>query len=315
MADAMGAARREEIEVTTADGLRLRGVRAMPAQGRAKATIVLAHGYGEHIGRYEHVIDAMTAARFGVYAVDQRGYGRSDGSRAIVDRFDRYVDDLALVTALPKAEHADRPLFVLGHSMGGLVAARYAMRHQAELAGLVLMSPALSLPNVPSRVEQQMLRLMARVAPETEIPRQGPTGRLSTDLAVDAGFLEDPLCYNGRPKAGFAIEIFDAGNDARSRLRELTVPMLAMHGEDDEVIPIAGSHQLNKQASSPDRTLITWPGLRHELFNEVDRAEVINVVLSWLNAHHVAWLKARDASADNREVVLQPANTPPVNHH
>ena len=299
----------EPVVVTTSDGLKLRGVRVMPPQGRPKAIVVLAHGYGEHIGRYTHVIAAMTAARYGVYAVDHRGYGRSDGPRAIVDRFDRHVDDLALVTALARREHPERPHFLVGHSMGGLIATRYAFRHQTELAGLVLMSPALSLPNVPSAFEQKALRLVAKVSPETLIGRDAEPGRLSKDPEVEARMAADPLCYNARPKAGLAIQIFDAGNDARARLKELTVPLLAMHGEDDPMIPVAGSHLLNKTASSIDRTLITWPGLRHELFNEVEKDEVINVVLSWMNAHHVAWLKARDVSTGGPDVVAQPADT------
>ena len=306
---------REPIDLTTADGLTLRGARALPAAGKPKGAIVLVHGYAEHGGRYARVLDAMAAARWAAYAVDLRGHGRSDGPRAVVDRFDAYADDLEQVVARARAELPDRPVFVVGVSLGGLIAMRHAFAHQAGVAGLVALSPTLSLEGAPRAVEGRLMRLAARIAPETLLSAASAPRLLWRDGEAATRFAGDPLCYAGRPKAAMVTALAAAADDARARLGELALPLLAMHGEKDRLAPLAGSHLLNTKAGSPDRTLITWPALDHDLFEAEEWDEVLNVALSWLNAHYVAWLKARDAVAGGSDVVLQPADTPPISHH
>jgi alpha-beta hydrolase superfamily lysophospholipase len=267
---------------TGVDGLRLRGASYLPEQ-TPRAVIALAHGHAEHHRRYDHVIRALIERRHAVYAIDHRGHGASGGTRALVTRFDDVVDDFHPLVQHAAAQHPDRPLFVLGHSMGGLVAVRYALRYQEALAGLVTSGAALIIDDEATVATRIIGSLVARVAPALPILRSEP-GRLSRDPAVERRFAQDPRCYNGRTRAGTAVAMLRAGRDALDRARELTLPLLAMHGRADRLTSPRGSRILVERASSPDKTLDLWPGLRHEIFNEPEAAEVLAVVIAWIDA-------------------------------
>ena len=131
------AIQRDPFTIRAGDGVALVGERWLAA-GRPKASLVLSHGYAEQIGRYEHVLKPLTVNRFAIYAADHRGHGKSDGERALIDRFDRYVDDLDLVVNRARQEQGGKPCYLVGHSMGGLIALRYALAHPDKIDALVL---------------------------------------------------------------------------------------------------------------------------------------------------------------------------------
>lgn len=250
-----------------------------------KAVTMIAHGYGEHIGRYAHVISALTGRGYAVYGLDHRGHGRSPGPRARITRFDEYVDDLHLLGRRVAGEWPDLPCFLIGHSMGGLIAVRYALRYQSELSGLVVSDPALRITDDIPQFVQKIGQAIAVVAPGLPLVPPKINNILSTDPAVEAAFKADPLCYHGWTTAGMARQLLLAGEDARRRLDQLTLPLLIMHGGDDHLTSPAGSRQLYEQAQNADKTFKIWPGLRHEIFNEPIRDEVITFMLDWLDAH------------------------------
>jgi alpha-beta hydrolase superfamily lysophospholipase len=247
-----------------------------------KAVVLLAHGHAEHIGRYRHVIEALNGRGYLVAGQDHRGHGLSHGERALAMRFDDYVDDFRLLAERTRSRFPELPRIVLGHSMGGLIAARYTLAWQQDVEALVITGPAFIVDEGVPAWQTALLRAIARVWPTAPVPRDA-SDDLSTDPAVRPAFRADPLNYNGKTRMRTAIEISTAGADALARASTLTVPLLAMHGEIDQITSPRGTERFVAAASSTDKTFKLWPGMKHEVFNEVDRATVIATMLDWLD--------------------------------
>lgn len=268
----------------TPDGLTLSTAFWLP-EGPPKALALLAHGHAEHLGRYDRVIDALLASDFAVAGQDHRTHGRSDGEpRALVRRYDDLVDDFRLMALRVQAEHPELPVVMVGHSMGGLLAARYALRYQADLTALVLSGPAFIVEGGTNPLVNTLVYLIAKPFPALPVPRK-EGDNLSTDPAVETQFAADPLCYHGKTRMRTASEIVRAGADALKRAPTLTIPLLAMNGSIDPIVSPVGTERFVERAGSADKTLRIWPGMKHEIFNEVDGAEVIRFTLDWLNTH------------------------------
>ncbi len=180
--------------------MRARGVRLAVHRwpvAAPKALIVLIHGYGEHLGRYHHVAAALNAHDYAVVGIDNRGHGRSGGTRADVVAFDDFVDDLQTLIQCLSPDEAVLPRFMLGHSLGGLIATRYALRHQAELAGLVLSGAAIQVSGSAPALARRLGPLIARLAPTLPVLRLRRPGSLSRDPEVERQFDADPLNDSG----------------------------------------------------------------------------------------------------------------------
>jgi alpha-beta hydrolase superfamily lysophospholipase len=267
-------------EHRAADGVTLATVTWLPE--RPKALVLLAHGHAEHLGRYAHVVAALTERGYAVTGQDHRGHGRSGGERALVMRFDDYVDDLRLLAVRARQEFPDLAQVLVGHSMGGLIAARYALRFGDELQALVTSGAAFIVDEGTPAWLRPPARLLAKVWPTAPVPRDD-TDTLSTDPAVRLAFKADPLCYNGKTRLRTAMEMIDAGRDALARAADLHLPYLAMHGASDQLTDPSGTERFYEAASSTDKTLKLWPGLKHEIFNEFDQESVITYMLDWLD--------------------------------
>lgn len=254
-----------------------------------KAVVVIVHGYGEHMGRYKHVVEALVQHEYAVYTLDHRGHGESQGVRAHVEHFGYFVDDLHLLVQKARAAYPDLPLFMVAHSMGGLIAIHYALRHQTELAGLVATGPALVIGDDVSPLLKRVSGIVARVAPTLAVTpaTKSPESVLSRDPAVQELFDSDPLCYSGKVRARMGYEMMSAGIGARARLSEIRLPLLVMYGAEDTLTNPEGAKQLYAQAASADKTIKPWPGCRHEIFNEPEKAEVLAFMLQWLDARVV----------------------------
>ncbi len=251
--------------------------------GDPMAVVLLAHGYAEHLGRYAHVMEALVGHGYAVAGLDHRGHGESGGRRTGVTRFDDYVEDLHLLVGRVRAKYPVVPRFMLGHSMGGLIAARYALRYPADLAGLILTGAALQIGDDVPPLLKRVSGLIAAIAPHLPVvPARGP-GILSTDPEVERRFAADPLCYQGRLRARTGHQMMLASVEARARAEQLTLPLLVMHGADDRLTNPDGSQFLHDRARSADKTLKLWPGLRHEIFNEPQQDAVIAFMLTWLD--------------------------------
>lgn len=246
-----------------------------------KAILVFSHGHAEHAGRYSLLVTTMVQAGFVVATLDHRGHGRSSGTRALAMRFDDFVDDLGLVVAQARAAFPRLPLVLFGHSMGGLIAIRHAEAHPESIDFLITSGPALIIDEGTPPIARRAGEVLARLLPTAPVPRsEGDV--LSTDETIGLGFAADHRTHHGTTRMRTAVEMIHAGEDARTRFDRITMPLLAMHGADDELTSPHGTELLYKGAATPDRTIVLWPGMRHEILNEPGRGEVMQFIMDWI---------------------------------
>jgi acylglycerol lipase len=248
------------------------------------AVVVLVHGAGEHSGRYEHVAERLVGDGYAVHALDHRGHGRSQGPRALIDRVDHAVTDLnALVSAAVQHESAASiPVLMVGHSMGAMIALRYARDYQHRLGGLAVSGALASIEASPA------LRVVGR-AISAVTPTLGlvtiDSSLISRDPAVVDAYRSDPLVHHGKLPARTAAEIADTVAGFPSRVHEITVPTLIMYGTEDRLCSPAGSEMLGERIGAADKRVIPYEGLYHEIFNEPEREAVLSDLSGWLAAH------------------------------
>lgn len=234
---------------------------------------VIAHGYGEHVGRYEWVAGRLNGAGAAVYAADHIGHGRSEGERVLIRDYEPVVEDLHLVVQHAAGEHPGVPVVLIGHSMGGLIAARYTQQHADALAATVLSGPVLG-----SWATVDELLALEEI-PSTPID----PGTLSRDTAVGEAYAADPLVWHG----DFARPTLEA---LQRMMRTITAtgsigshPLLHLHGEDDRLVPPAASREGLQTLRGPATSTKTYPGAQHEIFNETNRDEVLADVIAFVN--------------------------------
>ncbi|WP_103019353.1 alpha/beta hydrolase [Salinibacter altiplanensis] len=265
----------------TYDGLSLTTRRWTPGPP-PKAHVLLVHGYAEHCGRYDHVAEALVAQDAAVHAYDQRGHGRSEGKRAYVEHFGQYLADLDAFR-LHVAPPDDVPVFLFGHSMGGLVALLYVLNRDPDIRGLVLSAPAIEINPDLAPLLRRVAQGLGRLAPTLPTVRS-PQGAISRDPAVVEDARNDPLNYHGRTLARTGAELLRAGAEAQRRLHTLSTPFLVFHGTADSLASPGGSRRLYERASASDKTLRLYDGLYHEAFNEPEQEEVLQDLGGWLKA-------------------------------
>ncbi len=250
--------------------------------GPPRAVVVIAHGAGEHSGRYAHVAARLVDEGYAVYALDHRGHGRSEGSRAVIDSIDAAVEDLDRVILRAGSEQPGVPLFLLGHSMGGTISVRYAIAHQDRLTGLILSAPLAAL-EAASPVTRLIAKLLSAVAPSLGLFAVEPA-LVSRDPEVVEAYETDPLVHHDRLPARTITELADAVDSFPAVAGAITVPTLIMYGSGDRLVPPAGSMMLNDTITAADKTLKTYDGLYHEILNEPEQDAVMDDMCSWLRA-------------------------------
>jgi acylglycerol lipase len=254
------------------------------ASGEPRALVVIVHGASEHSDRYVHVADALVADGYAVYALDHRGHGRSEGPRAVIDKLDSAVADLDQLVVQATAEHPGARVYMLGHSMGGTVALRYAVLHAPDerLAGLILSGPLAALEAAPAPLRLAG-RVLSVVAPRLPLIAIDPT-LISRDPAVVEAYISDPLVYHGKLPARTVVELADAIDSFPDAVRAITVPTVILYGTADGLCPPAGSQMLGERIGAVDKTVKAYDGLFHEILNEPEREAVLAEIRSWLAA-------------------------------
>jgi alpha-beta hydrolase superfamily lysophospholipase len=263
----------------TADGLRLER-QAWAARGRPRGTVLIVHGLGEHAERYVRLAADLTAARWSVQSWDQRGHGASEGARGAIATPTSLVDDLALMVRSLHDESVPRPLVLLGHSMGGAVAARYVAGSGADAVdALVLSSPALDPGLDPWRRLQ--LALASRLVPDLALHNGLDPEWLSRDPLVVRRWHDDPRVHD-RITPRLARFIVQAGREVLAAAPHWRTPTLLMWAGADRCVAPRGSAAF--AAAVPARLLAKrcFNGLAHEIFNEPERDLVVGALLSWL---------------------------------
>jgi alpha-beta hydrolase superfamily lysophospholipase len=250
--------------------------------GCPKARLLLVHGLAEHSGRYGTLASHFVPRGFALYAVDHVGHGQSEGQRLYVANFAEYTDSLKIFLDHVRDSRSEAPLFLIGHSMGGLIVALYLKAHQKGLAGAVLSGPAVRLRHVSAAVVA-VGRLISLIFPRLGLVALEADG-ISRDPSVLAAYLADPLVAKTRITARLGAEMLDAMERLQASAGRITVPLLILQGGADRLVDPAGAQLLYDQAASCDKTLIVYEGLYHEVLNEPERARVLSDLDQWLEA-------------------------------
>jgi len=236
----------------------------------ATQIVVIVHGYAEYGGRYAHVADALVAGGAAVYAPDHIGHGRSGGERALIRDFEHVVDDLHHVATTARSEHPGAPLVIVGHSMGGLLSARFA--EQFPVDGVVFMGAVIGDWTWARRAlaDPSMMEMTSDVA------------GMSSDPETQRSYAEDPMIYHGLYKRQLLVAEVEALDRFNDELERLTMPVLFMHGVDDPFVPYQTSLDAVLRMPSTDVTIRLFKGDRHELVNERDRSRVIDELVRFV---------------------------------
>jgi len=253
-------------------------------ESEPKAALLIVHGLAEHSGRYGNVVDHFVPLGYAVYGIDHLGHGKSDGERVYVKRFDDYTNTLKVYFDKIRGSQPGRPIFLVGHSMGGLISAMYLLDHQAELAGVVLSGPAVKIPNDVTIATIFVGKILSALIPKFGLLALDATG-VSRDSSVVQAYVSDPLVHRGKMTARLAAGMLQAMQTVSGQAARITLPILILQGSADRLVDPAGAQMLYGAVSSADKEIKIYDGFYHEVFNEPEHDKVLQDVEIWLEAH------------------------------
>lgn len=254
-------------------------------EGDVKGIVVIVHGYAEHSGRYNYVAEFLTRHGYAVYAFDLRGHGRSEGIRAFVRLFNEYLIDLKDFLIRVNEKEPGRPLFLLGHSMGGAIAVLYCLKEKPLIHGLILSGPLLKISDRISPLKRTLIAVIGTIFPKLPVVKKLNCSLLSHDREVVRRYDNDPLVYRGKLLAREGREINLAINYIQRHMEDISLPLLILHGTGDRIVDVEGSRQLYVRAGSGDKTIKLYKDFYHEILNEPQRDTVLSNIVAWLDAH------------------------------
>ncbi len=269
-----------EGELKTGAGASLYYQAWMPGD-KPKAVLLIAHGLAEHSGRYQHFAQFFVDRGYAVFALDHPGHGKSDGDRCHIGRFTEFTGGVGLLLDKVRGECPGIPVFLVGHSMGGLIATHFLPSHQAEFAGCILSGSAVQPVVELSFLQRLTVQFFSKFLPKLRV-MQLDASKVSRDPAVVDRYRNDPLVFTGKVTARLLQQLFSAMAAIEEKLATLELPMLILHGECDDLTLPAGSKMLHQKTGSTDKKLIIYEGLYHEIFNEPEQEDVMTDVADWL---------------------------------
>ncbi len=269
----------EDLSLSTCSG-RIAG-RHWPPEGPPRAVVVICHGLNSHSGQYGWAAERLAAAGFATYALDLRGRGRSEGERFYVDSVDDYVADLAELVSLAKSREGPLPVFLLGHSAGGVVSCIYTIDHPGQLAGFICESFAFQVP-APD-IALTLLKGLSHVVPRAHVLSL-KNEDFSRDPQVVAAMNADPLIAGESQPAQTVAALVRADERLKEEFAKITLPLLILHGTADKATRPSGSQAFFEAAGSADKALKLYDGHFHDLLSDLGKEQVMADIQGWLEA-------------------------------
>ncbi|MBT9315039.1 alpha/beta hydrolase [Leptothoe spongobia] len=251
--------------------------------GIAKAVIALVHGFGEHCDRYCTVTNALTQAGYAIFGFDNQGHGRSEGQRGHINRWQDYRDNVSAFLAKVRHHEPHLPLFVLGHSLGGLIVLDFALTSPQGLSGIIISGPPIRPVGIAKPYLVAIARLLSGIWPRFSMEVGTGAESLSRDPVVLQQIQNDPLKHS-MATVRWGTECLFAIATVRRTISHLQVPILLVHGSADKVNDVRGSKEIF-ECITTDKTLKIYPGSYHEPHNDLDRNQVMSDLVQWLDHH------------------------------
>jgi alpha-beta hydrolase superfamily lysophospholipase len=253
-------------------------------EGEPRAVLLILHGLAEHGGRYLNVVNQLVPAGFAVYAIDHYGHGRSEGPRTFVPCFEYFTEPLKTFLDRVKELQPGKKVFLFGHSMGGLIAAKFLLSYQDELGGAVISAPLVKIPEVVTASTIFLARTVSAIAPKLRL--QGvPAEGVSRDPAVVEAYDNDPLNYRGKTTARLSSELLNNLKEIQGKEPWITLPVQVLQGGNDILIDPKGAEDFYHALGSEDKEHHEYDGYYHEIFNDLGKEIPLGDMQAWLEAH------------------------------
>jgi alpha-beta hydrolase superfamily lysophospholipase len=253
-------------------------------EGQARATVAIVHGVGEHSGRYGNVVRRLVACGLAAYGFDHRGHGRSPGRRGHIRHWRDYRQDLDAFLLSLREPEASHPVFLYGHSMGALIALDYLLYRPQPLQGAIISGAPMEPAGIARPWRVALARVVSRVWPVFPLRLALPPSALSRDPGVVRAYETDPLVHHVTT-ARWGVEALAAVAGVRQHARDMSIPILLVHGGADQVSLARGCRDLFERFTHADKAMRIYPGSYHEPHNDVDHEQVMTDVTQWLEQH------------------------------
>jgi acylglycerol lipase len=251
--------------------------------GDVKAVLFLVHGLGEHSGRYANVVNHYVPLGYAVYGIDLIGHGKSEGEREMVKRFEDFTEPIETFYKMVVGWQPGKPIFMYGHSLGGLIAAYYLLDHQEDFKGAIISGPLAKIPDNITPMTVLLSKILVAIAPKMGMIGLD-TNYLSHDRTVVDSYNADPLVFHGKTPIKLTIETLNGMIRASSEMNRITLPAFILHGSLDKIVDPSSSQMVFEKIGSQDKTLKMYEGMYHEVHNEPDRDVMFNDLDKWLQA-------------------------------
>ncbi len=268
----------EAFSWSTTDGLKIYGVNWPCAE--PTAVVGLIHGLGEHVHRYEHLVDYLHRNNIAVVGYDRRGHGKSEGKKGHTTSYDAFLDEIGQLMTEVEQRYPNLPVFLYGHSMGGNLLLNYILRRNPSIKGAVVSAPHIRLAFEPPAIMVMLGKMMKGIYPRFTQPNGLAVDQLSRDQAVVDTYIADPLVHD-RLTAITGMSMLDSGVFLDQFKGEFPVPLLVMHGSEDGITSAVASREFTERVSGNVQAKI-WEGLYHEIHNEPEQEQVFDLAVSWM---------------------------------
>jgi alpha-beta hydrolase superfamily lysophospholipase len=261
-------------------------------ENEARAAVALVHGLGEHSGRYEYVADKLNRSGYGVVALDHRGHGRTGGIRGHFPSIEIVEDDIERLIQETSGRYPKKPVFLYGHSLGAMLSLYFGFTRKADLTGIIATSPFIAPGTPVPPVKLAFAKILYTLLPAMTLPNGLDMDRLSHDPQIKKGYLEDPLVHS-QISARLGIDMLKTGTWLSAQTIQYPYPLFVMQGSDDTLVNPPATRTFAENLKG-DVTFRWWPGMYHELHNEIVKEEVLDCILEWIELKLNGYKSRRD---------------------